>query len=125
MLFRSAAGTLAAFLGLVGAALAVTTGVLLAIRRAERPNDATLALRVDERLKLDERFVTALALEAPAAPVEATAGGVGTTFTAVTCPSLRTVSWTEKLFTCTLEVASRTGVPDVVTVTVVVVGPRI
>ena len=52
-----------AFLGLVGITLAVTTAILMIVRRAERPTDAALALRVDERLRLDERLVTALALE--------------------------------------------------------------
>ena len=45
------------------AAFAIAAAVAFLVRRSALPADATLALRVDERLKLDERFTTALALE--------------------------------------------------------------
>lgn len=47
----------------MSAALVLGGLVRLALVRATRPTDAQLALRIDERLKLDERLATALALE--------------------------------------------------------------
>ena len=52
-----------AYFALVGAVLACTIVGILFARRRSRPSDETLALRIDERLRLDERLVTALALE--------------------------------------------------------------
>ena len=52
-----------AFAALAGAALVLATGIVYAIRHRATPSEATLALRIDERLRLDERLTSALALE--------------------------------------------------------------
>ena len=60
---ESAMGSTLAVAIASGATLAVGTSIAMLLRRGAIPADVGVALRVDERLKLDERLTTALALE--------------------------------------------------------------
>jgi hypothetical protein len=51
------------FASAITGAFAVSVIVVLSLRAREAPTEATLALRIDERLHLSERLTTALALE--------------------------------------------------------------
>ncbi|MEI7878648.1 MAG: hypothetical protein WCI96_12090, partial [Planctomycetota bacterium] len=51
------------FLALIASALLLTGAVVFALRHRGSPSEVSLALRVDDRLKLEERFTSALALE--------------------------------------------------------------
>jgi hypothetical protein len=51
------------FVSAITGAFAVSVIVVLVLRAREAPTEATLALRIDERLHLSERLTTALALE--------------------------------------------------------------
>ena len=51
------------FLALIASALLLTGAVVFALRHRGSPSEVSLALRVDDRLKLEERFTSALALD--------------------------------------------------------------